>query len=85
MGCSTDLCRRCELTLRGATRCAVRITHSVVDKLACAGVATGRVNAFARVTVFAALYDAVAAHIQRDELLTGIGVHEAASIHSAAS
>jgi hypothetical protein len=57
----------------------------MVGELACLGVATCRVNAFAWVAVFSALYDAVTTHLERDSLPIRIGVHETAGIHMPAS
>jgi len=85
LGCSTDLCRRCELTLRCATRRAVRVTHGITAEFASVGVATRRVGAFAWITVLSTFHDAISTHLERDYLATRVRINETAGIHSAAS
>ena len=85
LSCSTDLCRRCELTLRCATRRAARVTHGITAEFASVGVATRRVGAFPWITVLSTFHNTVSTHLEREHLATRVGIRETAGIHSAAS
>jgi len=85
LGCSTDLCRRCELTLRCATRRAAGVTHGSTAEFASVGVATRRVGAFPWIAVLSTFHNAVSTHLEREHLATRVRIRETAGIHSAAS
>ena len=83
-GCSTDLCHRRKLTLRCAARRAAGVAHGITAEFASVGVATGRIGAFAWVTVLSAFHNAVSTHLERDYLATRVRVRDTAGIHFAA-
>lgn len=76
---------RSELTLVVTARATIGVADSIVDELACRGIAAGAGRVASGITVLVAFDDTVSTHLQRDGVTGLVGINETGGISMGSS